>query len=108
MQLHDAVVTTLPCAAILQLLLEKGADPQYTQRGRVLKEPSSYWELALAAYVTVFREQPSQEQAWEQAVRLMVWHGVPIRRSIVYKALRIAQGVCSGVEDSGEALCDAL
>lgn len=108
-QLHDAVVTTLPCPAIVQLLLERGADPQYTHKGRVLKEPGSYWELALAAYTIVYRENPSQEYVWEQVVRLMVRHGAPVRRGIVHKALRIAQGVRSGgEEDWGEALCDAV
>lgn len=107
-QLHDAVVTTLPCPAIVQLLLDRGADPQYTHKGKVLKEPSSYWELALAAYMIVHREKPDQEQSWEQVVRLMVRHGAPIRRSVVNKALRIAQGVSSGGQDWGEALCDEI
>lgn len=107
-QLHDAVVTTLPCPPIVQLLLESGADPQFTHRGRALKEPSSYWELALAAYMIVFRENPCQEQAWEQVVRLMVRHGAPVRRSVVHKALRVVQGVHTGGEDWGEALCDAV
>lgn len=107
-QLHDAVVTTLPCPAIVQLLLERGADTQYTHKGRALKEPGSYWELALAAYMIVHCEKPGQEQAWEQVVRLMVRHGAPVRRSVVHKALRIAQGVCSGGEEWGEALCDAV
>lgn len=107
-QLHDAVVTTLPCPAIIQLLLERGADPQYTHKGRALKEPSSYWELALAAYMITHRENPSQEYVWEQVVRLMVRHGAPIRRAVVHKALRVVQGVRSGGEDWGEALCDAV
>lgn len=107
-QLHDAVVTTLPCPAIVQLLLERGADPHYTHKGRALKEPGSYWELALAAYMIVYCENPSQEQAWEQVVRLMVRHGAPVRRSVVHKARRIAQGVRSGDEDWGEGLCDAV
>lgn len=108
-QLHDAVVTTLPCPATVQLLLERGADPQYTHKGRALKEPGSYWELALAAYIIVYRENPSQEYVWEQVVRQMVRHGAPVRRSVVHKALRIAQGVRSaGGEDWSEALCDAV
>lgn len=107
-QLHDAVVTTLPCPAIVQLLLERGADPQYTDKGRALKEPSSYWELALAAYMITYRENPSQEYVWEQVVRLMVRHGAPVRRAVVRKALRVVQGVRSGGEDWGEALCDAV
>lgn len=107
-QLHDAVVTTLPCPAIIQLLLERGADPQYTHKGRALKEPSSYWELALAAYMITYRENPSQEYVWEQIVRLMVRHGAPVRRAVVHKALRVVQGVRSGGEEWGEALCDAV
>lgn len=108
MQLHDAVVTTLPCPEIVQLLLERGADPQYTHKGRALKEPSSYWELALAAYMIMYRENPSQEYVWEQVVRLMVRHGAPVRRANVHKALRVVQGVRSGGEEWGEALCDAV
>lgn len=107
-QLHDAVVTTLPCPAIVQLVLESGAGPQHTHRCRSLKEPSSCWELALAAYMIVWRGNPCQEQAWEQVVRLMVRHGGPVRRSVVHTALRIVQGVNSGGEDWGEATCDSV
>lgn len=107
MQLHDAVVTTLPCPAIVQLLLERGADPQYTHKG-TLKEPSSYWELALAAYMIMYRENPSQEYVWEQVVRLMVRHRAPVSRAVVHRALRVVQGVRSGGEEWGEALCEAL
>lgn len=108
MQLYDAVVTTLPCPAIVQLLLERGADPSYTHKGTTLKEPSSYWELALAAYMIMCRENPSQEDVWEQVVRLMVRHGAPVRRAVVHKALRVVQGVRSGGGEWGEVLCDAV
>lgn len=62
-QLHDAVVTTLPCPAIVQLFLDRGADSQQRHTERALREPGSYWELALAAYAVVFRENPGQVRA---------------------------------------------
>lgn len=81
-KLHDAVVTALPCSAIVQLLLKSGADPQHRYQWKALREPGSYWELALAAYSIALRENPSQEQAWGQVCGLMVRHRAPIRRKV--------------------------
>lgn len=101
--LYDAVVTTLPCPPIVQLLLERGADPQYTYRGATFKDPSSNWELTLAAYMI-----ESRKQVWERIVKLMIKYGAPVRRRHIYKALRIVRSVSTGVPDGDEAMCAAV
>ncbi|KAL1883971.1 hypothetical protein Daus18300_000079 [Diaporthe australafricana] len=66
-------------------------------------DPSSNWELTLAAYMI-----ENRKEVWEQVVKLMIKHGAPIRRRHIYKAIRIARSVSTGIPDGDEAICASL
>lgn len=83
-QLSHAVLSHSPSPAIVEILLERGADLQYTDPLQGL----STWVITLMVYMRFWHEEPQTRQQREETVALMIKYGAAVERKTIMKARR--------------------
>jgi hypothetical protein len=114
-QLFLAVQSSSPCPAILELLLERGADPQYiianasiarmADAGRHL----SVWQLALIEYMDTWFQKSQEREKWQKIVGLMIKHGAPIQIKVIAQAYEeMARRSNAGMAERDDIFCSNI